>query len=114
MRSVPAVGGDTQPIIRMVELLPAPFGPRKPNASPRCTSKSTPSTAVRLPNCLISPRAWISGAPALIFRTLSTSALELCGCALECFGELRELVLVCEDELDTTASDLHVEAGEVL
>ena len=71
MRSVPAVGGDTQPIIRMVELLPAPFGPRKPNASPRCTSKSTPSTAVRFPNCLISPRAWINGASALIVRTLA-------------------------------------------
>ena len=36
MRSVPAVGGETQPIMRIVELLPAPFGPRKPNASPCC------------------------------------------------------------------------------
>ena len=35
MRSVPPVGGETQPIMRMVEDLPAPLGPRKPNASPR-------------------------------------------------------------------------------
>ena len=74
MRSVPAVGGDTQPIIRIVELLPAPFGPRKPNASPRCTSKSTPSTAVRSPNRFTSPRAWINGAPALMFRRLPSDA----------------------------------------
>ena len=34
MRSSPPLGGETQPIIRMVEDLPAPLGPRKPNASP--------------------------------------------------------------------------------
>ena len=33
--SVPSVIGETQPIIRIVEVLPAPFGPRKPKASPR-------------------------------------------------------------------------------
>ena len=32
--SSPAVIGETQPIIRIVEVLPAPFGPRKPNDSP--------------------------------------------------------------------------------
>src|ERR1700730_14379475 len=114
MRSVPAVGGDTQPIIRIVELLPAPFGPRKPNASPRCTSKSTPSTAVSSPNCFTSPRAWINGAPALILRRLAAPALELRGGALERFGELRELVLVGEAELDASTSDLRVKAGELL
>ena len=61
MVSSPALGGDTQPIIRIVEDLPAPFGPRKPNASPACSSKSIPSTAVKLPNRLTRPRAWISG-----------------------------------------------------
>src|SRR5437870_7502159 len=61
MLSVPSDGGDTQPIIRIVELFPAPFGPRKPNASPLCTSKSIPSTATRSPKRLTSPRAWISG-----------------------------------------------------
>ena len=29
------MGGETQPIIRIVDDLPAPFGPRNPNASPR-------------------------------------------------------------------------------
>jgi hypothetical protein len=58
--SVPPVGGETQPIIRIVELLPAPFGPRKPKASPFSTSKSIPSTAVSSPNLFTSPRAWIS------------------------------------------------------
>ena len=29
--------------------LPAPFGPRSPNVSPRATSKETPSTAIKAP-----------------------------------------------------------------
>ena len=56
-RNVPALGGETQPIMRMVEDLPAPFGPRKPNASPRIRSKSIPSTAVKSPKRLVRPRA---------------------------------------------------------
>ena len=60
MRSVPAVSGETQPIIRMVEVLPAPFGPRKPKDSPGATSKSMASTAVNSPNRLVRPRAWMS------------------------------------------------------
>src|SRR4249919_4012787 len=59
--SVPPLIGETQPIIRMVEVLPAPFGPRKPNDSPRATSKSMASTATNEPNRLVSPRAWMSG-----------------------------------------------------
>jgi len=43
-------------IIRMVEVLPAPFGPRNPNDSPRSMSKSTPSTAMNSPNRLVRPR----------------------------------------------------------
>ena len=58
----PSVTGETQPIIRIVEVLPAPFGPRKPNASPRATSKSIASTAVNSPNRFVKPRAWISAA----------------------------------------------------
>src|SRR5512140_329260 len=60
-RSVPEVIGETDPIIRIVDVLPAPFGPRKPNDSPRATSKSTESTAVNEPNRLVSSRAWMSG-----------------------------------------------------
>src|SRR3977135_160777 len=47
--------------MRIVDVLPAPFGPRKPKASPRDTSKSTPSTAVNSPKRLVRPRAEISG-----------------------------------------------------
>ena len=56
----PPVIGETQPIIRIVEVLPAPFGPRKPNDSPGATSKSIASTAVNSPNRLVRPRAWMS------------------------------------------------------
>ena len=52
----PSVTGDVQPIIRIVDDLPAPFGPRNPNASPRWTSTSMPSTAVKSPKRLTSPR----------------------------------------------------------
>ena len=55
MVSSPLVGGDTQPTIRMVEDLPAPFGPRNPNASPRAMPKSMPATAVKSPNRLVRP-----------------------------------------------------------
>ena len=50
--SVPPLSGETQPIIRIVEVLPAPLGPRKPNDSPGATSKSMPSTAVNVAEAL--------------------------------------------------------------
>src|SRR5437764_7184529 len=55
--SSPALRGDTQATIRMVDDLPAPLGPRKPNASPGRTSTSMPATAVKSPNLLTSPVA---------------------------------------------------------
>ena len=58
--SVPPSIGETQPIIRIVEVLPAPFGPRNPNDSPGATSKSMASTAVKSPKRLVRPRAWMS------------------------------------------------------
>src|SRR5690349_11319240 len=45
MRKVPPLTGETAATIRIVEDLPAPLGPRKPNASPRRTSTSMPRTA---------------------------------------------------------------------
>ena len=45
MVSSPLVRGETQAIIRMVDDLPAPFGPRNPNDSPRATCRSIPRTA---------------------------------------------------------------------
>ena len=57
--------GETHPIIRIVEVLPAPLGPRKPNDSPGATSKSMASTAVNSPNRFVRPRAWMSGASGI-------------------------------------------------
>ena len=73
MVSSPEVTGETPPIMRMVDVLPAPFGPRKPNASPLATSKSTPSTAVRSPNLLVSWRASINDGESLTGDLLSIS-----------------------------------------
>ena len=56
-RRVPPLAGDMHEIIRMVEVLPAPLGPRKPNDSPLPISKSTASTATKSPNRFTSPRA---------------------------------------------------------
>ncbi len=58
--SVPLLIGETQAIIRIVDVLPAPFGPRNPNDSPGATSKSMASTATNSPKRLVSPRAWMS------------------------------------------------------
>src|SRR5665213_588357 len=113
MRSVPPLGGETQPIIRIVELLPAPFGPRKPNASPLATSKSMPSTATRSPKRFTRPRAWINDCSAFTPLRLA-GRLEPRGSALERFCELRKLVLVGEDELHATDAYLGVETGEML
>src|SRR6187551_2950831 len=45
MLSSPELTGETAAIIRMVLDLPAPLGPRNPNASPGRTSTSMPRTA---------------------------------------------------------------------
>ena len=65
MRSVPPDGGETQPIIRIVDVLPAPFGPRKPKASPRPDVEVDRRRRQRAPrSCLTSPRACTSGSCA--------------------------------------------------
>jgi hypothetical protein len=46
--------------MRIVVVLPAPLGPRKPKTSPRPTLKSMLSTATRSPKRLVRPRASIS------------------------------------------------------
>ena len=65
-----AHGRDGAPIIRIVELLPAPFGPRNPNVAPRSTAKSIPSTATNVPNRFVRPRASIRCAPGVTRPTL--------------------------------------------
>jgi len=50
----PVVGLVSPSSIRIMVVLPAPFGPRYPNAVPVGTRRSTRSTAVRPPNRLVS------------------------------------------------------------
>ena len=69
---VPAVGGDTQPIMRIVVDLPAPFGPRNPNASPGSTVKAMSSTATKSPYCFTNPEAATSDLVTLSEATEST------------------------------------------
>ena len=57
MVSEPDVGCDTAEIIRMVLVLPAPLGPRKPKLSPRSIVKLTPLTASKSPKRFTSSRA---------------------------------------------------------
>ncbi len=41
--------------MRMVVVLPAPFGPSNPKTVPSCTAMSTPLTARTFPNDLVRP-----------------------------------------------------------
>jgi hypothetical protein len=53
--AVPPVAGIRPVIIRIVVVLPAPFGPRKPVTVPGSSSNDTWSTTVRSPYFLVSP-----------------------------------------------------------
>src|SRR3954463_15274421 len=59
MVTSPSLGGMKPVIIRMVVLLPAPFGPRKPSTSPFSTVKETPLTATFGPNVFFKFRTLI-------------------------------------------------------
>src|SRR5260221_3265567 len=78
--SSPPVTGDTQPIVRIVDVLPGPFGPRNPNASPGATSKSIESTAVNVPNRLVRFRARMSGGVAGSWPPIGGSASIVASC----------------------------------
>src|SRR5947207_6812686 len=56
--ALPSVAGMKPVRIRIVVVLPAPLGPRKPRISPRSTRKLTSSTAVKRPYRLV--RCWTS------------------------------------------------------
>ena len=60
----PAVGAISVPSVRTVVVLPAPFGPRKPNTSPHPTLNETSDSAVRSPKRLVSPSTVIASSPA--------------------------------------------------
>ena len=61
----PADAGTKPVIIRIVVVLPAPFGPRNPVTVPGSRVNETSSTTVRPPYCLVSPLTWIIGGPPL-------------------------------------------------
>src|SRR5438067_202219 len=58
--STPEVGSSNPQNIRIVVVLPDPFGPSMPKTSPRCTDNVRPSTATRWPNTFRSARASIA------------------------------------------------------
>src|SRR3954470_2561975 len=60
------VSGRTRPSsIRMVVVLPAPLGPRKPVTDPGSTVNERSETARTGPNALLSSRPWTRTAPAV-------------------------------------------------
>jgi len=59
-RAPPLVGSITPHSMRMVVVLPEPFGPRKPKISPFLTVRSMPSTAAKSPNVLRMPDTTIA------------------------------------------------------
>src|SRR3954453_14768142 len=68
--AVPALAGTRPVITRIVVVLPAPFGPRKPVTVPGSRAKDTSSTTVRLPYCLVSPLTLIiSGPPGFVLMS---------------------------------------------
>src|SRR6476661_3487190 len=63
MVAVPAVGRTRPSSMRSVVVLPLPFGPRKPVIRPDSTVKVSSSTAVKVPNRLVSPAISIRPGP---------------------------------------------------
>src|SRR5687768_2730481 len=55
MRASPLSGSDRPTSIRIVVVLPAPLGPRKPVTVPGSQRNETSETTVRPPSCLVSP-----------------------------------------------------------
>src|SRR5262245_18159707 len=58
-------------IIRIVVVLPAPFGPRNPQRLPRGTSRSRPRTAWTFPKVLETPRTLMTASVTSTFRPAS-------------------------------------------
>ena len=57
IRRSPLLGRETAETIFMVDVLPAPLGPKKPKLSPAATSKSMAFTARNSPKSLVNWRA---------------------------------------------------------
>src|SRR5947199_8063408 len=66
MRTSPLVGGKMPARMRMVVVLPAPFGPRKPTISPASTRNEMSRTASTAPKVLVRSRTSIIAWPMLL------------------------------------------------
>ncbi len=76
-RADPLVGGMYPVRMRMVLLLPAPFGPRRPRISPRLAWKLTSCSATRSPYCLVRWVTSIITMDLVQFRGGSSSGIHL-------------------------------------
>src|ERR1051325_6779546 len=74
-RTVPLVGSDSPAMMRMVVVLPAPLGPRKPKISPRSAVSDNRSTAVKSPYFFVRSSITIIGV-RLSSRRLNLQRLE--------------------------------------
>src|SRR5690606_23611084 len=72
--TAPASGSISPSRISIVVVLPAPFGPSRPNRSPVCTSRSRPATATPSPYRLRSPRQRTASWADAVFIQESTDA----------------------------------------
>ena len=70
----PADGAISVPSVRTVVVLPAPFGPRKPNTSPQPTLNETSPKAVRSPKRLVNPSTVIASSPSASRRSGTVDA----------------------------------------
>src|SRR5437588_882292 len=82
--AAPLVGFASVHSMLIVVVLPAPFGPRKPNTSPGATSKSTPRTACTSSKCLVRPSTTIAGVAPLL-----------------------DILVFCQDRVEGTTGVLH-------
>src|SRR3954447_11449743 len=67
-RISPDVGSSKPAIILRIVLLPQPDGPSSEKNSPRSTTRSTPLTALTVPNSLRTPRSSICGGVIVGFK----------------------------------------------
>ena len=109
----PLVGLSRPAMMRMVVVLPAPFGPRKPWISPGATERLTPSTAVKEPYFLTSASTAI-----IAVRTAATSSGSRCrawargspGAAGP--GPAARRAAACSLLLDVHLEDAHLRAAD--
>src|SRR3989475_9054585 len=96
MRPPPLGGGKMPARMRMVVVLPAPFGPRKPTISPASTRNEMPRTASTAPKVLVRSRTSIIAAWLMPLAPISNRGEQLRGELVqvrETAGGAREVVV---------------------